>query len=113
MRLTRNVLDFKGEQLVLVMEDLIREGFQPYFTSVGGSGLGILSQYPEHRIRESHTRHAPEDLGQMTPPDTPMPRSDSPVSSSSQLEPLRSSFASTELTKIPEWATDLGRWLYV
>ena len=95
---------------MLLMDDLIREGFDPYLTSVGGSGLGILSPYPEHRTRGSHTRHTLEGLGQVTPPDTPIPQE---ISSNIELTPLHAPFVSINSEQLAEWAAGLGRWLYV
>jgi hypothetical protein len=100
--------DFKGELGTLMMEELIRQGFEPYLTSVGGSGLGILSPYTEHRTRELHMKPIPEQLGQLTPPGTPGPRK-----IPSQLESLRQPFLSANVTGMTDWATNLGRWLYV
>ncbi|KDR78906.1 hypothetical protein GALMADRAFT_244552 [Galerina marginata CBS 339.88] len=112
--------DFKNEQLQDLINTLIRENFQPYLTSVGGSGLGILSPYPEHRNHGSRTLHAPEGLGQVTPPDTPTARELSPgeivdrsEKSSSDLDPLRAPFLSTTVAELPSWASGLGRWMYV
>ncbi|KAF8968014.1 cystathionine beta-lyase [Flammula alnicola] len=114
--------DFKDEQLQDLINALIRENFQPYLTSVGGSGLGILSPYPEHRTRGSRARHVPEVLGQVTPPDTPTPREPSPGeivdgvqdgTSDLEFDPLRAPFVSSTVAELPEWAAELGRWLYV
>lgn len=91
------------------MDDLIREGFDPYLTSVGGSGLGVLSPYPEHRTPGSTTRYTLEGLGQATPPDTPVPRQSSNI----ETVPLRASFVSVKSEQLVEWAAGLGRWLYV
>ncbi|KAJ2925518.1 hypothetical protein H1R20_g11578, partial [Candolleomyces eurysporus] len=41
--------DFKDGDLQTLIDELIRQDFHPYLTSVGGSGLGILSPFPEHR----------------------------------------------------------------
>lgn len=121
-RLTRNTIDidFKNEQLQDLITTLIREGFQPYLTSVGGSGLGILSPYPEHRVGGSqNTIHASEEFGQVTPPDTPTPQELVPQivggveNGSTDLDPLRGPFVSKTAAELPEWAGDLGRWLYV
>ncbi|KAF4613766.1 hypothetical protein D9613_007877 [Agrocybe pediades] len=112
--------DFKDEQLQDLITTLIREGFQPYLTSVGGSGLGILSPYPEHRNRGSRLRHAPEGFGQVTPPDTPTPRELTPdeiaeglAKGTSDLDPLRAPFLSSTVAELPGWASELGRWMYV
>ena len=118
------IIDFKDEQLQDLITTLIRENFEPYLTSVGGSGLGILSPYPQHRTRGSGEsqapRHAPEELGQVTPPDTPMPREPSPGPSVDdsekgphELDPLRAPFLSKSVAELPEWAAGLGRWMYV
>ena len=99
---------------------LIRESFQPYLTSVGGSGLGILSPYAEHRNRGSKIYRAPGEFGPVTPPDTPTPREqpqpkivDGHEKGASDLDPLRASFVSNTVAELPEWASGLGRWLYV
>jgi len=116
--------DFKDEQLQDLITTLIREGFEPYLTSVGGSGLGILSADPRHCARSvgrSHIpRHVPEELGQVTPPDTPTPREPSPrtsVDSSEkdphELDPLCVPFLSRSVTELPKWAAGLGLWMYV
>jgi len=103
-----------------LINDLNDEGFQPYLTSVGGSGLGILSPYPEYRTRGSHVPHAPEETGQVTPPDTPTPRelapgqiADGPAKGTIDLDPLRPPFLSSTVAELPEWADGLGRWMYV
>ncbi|KAF8150764.1 cystathionine beta-lyase [Crassisporium funariophilum] len=112
--------DFEDEQLQDLINTLIRENFQPYLTSVGGSGLGILSPYAEHRNRGSQIRHAPTGLGQVTPPDTPTPREpfhpeivDGSEKRVSNLDALRAPFVSSTMAELPEWAAGLGRWLYV
>lgn len=113
-------IDFKDEQLQDLIKALIRENFEPYLTSVGGSGLGILSPYPEHRNRGSGLRRTAEGFGQVTPPDTPTPREPSPGEivdgsgkSSRDLDPLRAHFVSSTVAELPVWASELGRWLYV
>lgn len=92
------------------MDDLIREGFQPYLTSVGGSGLGILSPYAEHRNRRSRVHYEQEGYGQVTPPDTPLPRDGE---GEAKIEALKAPFASTTSQDLTTWASELGRWLYV
>ena len=116
-RLTRSSEDFEDERLQDLISLLIRESFQPYLTSVGGSGLGILSPYAEHRNRGSRP---PGGLGQVTPPDTPAPREqlqpeivDRYEKGVSDLDPLRASFVSSTVAELPEWASGLGTWLYV
>jgi len=112
--------DFKDEHLQDLISTLIRENFQPYLTSVGGSGLGILSPYPEHRNYGSGPYHATVGLGQVTPSDTPTPRELSPSQivdgsekGSDDLEPLHTPFLSRTVAELPVWASELGRWMYV
>lgn len=107
--------DFKDEQLNTLIDELIREGFHPYLTSVGGSGLGILSPYPEHRTRGSDPQPPRQGAGgPVTPPETPTPdvaerHKKQPVAS----DPLRPTFETAATTDLAEWTTSLGRWLYV
>lgn len=100
-----------------LIKDLIREGFEPYLTSVGGSGLGILSPYAEHRNRESGTRRPRTDIGQVTPPDTPMPIAQAPLeivgNSGKDLDSLRTSFEKISVSELATWGNELGRWLFV
>lgn len=71
---------------------------------MGGSGLGILSPYPEHR----NQRHG-ETLGQVTPPETP----DASLGPGNTLYTLRPTFESKPVLELSKWAESLGRWLYV
>lgn len=90
------------------MADLLAElsanNFDPYLTSVGGSGLGILSPYPEHR---NPSANVPQ--GQVTPPETPDEAANGPQLGNS----LRTSFEVNSLSELSGWAHDLGKWLYV
>lgn len=112
--------DFEAEALQDLIKDLIRENFQPYLTSVGGSGLGILSPYAEHRNPELDMHRPRNDVGQVTPPETPIPQGQSQVEivdglakKGIDLEPLRPTFEATGTTELTGWASELGRWLYV
>ncbi|KAG5645542.1 putative secondary metabolism biosynthetic enzyme [Asterophora parasitica] len=114
--------DFKAQELQNLIDQLIREGFDPYLTSVGGSGLGILSPYGYHRNRGSATapRRAAQVPGQMTPPETPnlndyaaAPLYAGQGDEAEDLEPLRPSFEMNSISELPSWAESLGRWLYV
>ena len=119
MRLTRSSEDFEDERLQDLISVLIRESFQPYLTSVGGSGLGILSPYAEHRNRGSQVHLLPPGgFGQVTPPDTPSELPEPEIvdgyeKRANDLDPLRASFLSSTVAELPEWASGLGRWLYV
>ncbi|PFH53110.1 hypothetical protein AMATHDRAFT_55556 [Amanita thiersii Skay4041] len=108
--------DFSKEQLQDLIGDLIRKNFDPYLTSIGGSGLGILSPYnAQLRLAPSHV---PKDqTGQTTPPETPhLPNTSSPpnaTSAAQDLGGLRISFETARFEELADWANNLGRWLYV
>ncbi|KAI5885942.1 cystathionine beta-l [Schizophyllum commune H4-8] len=104
--------DFSDENLAALCQDLVDAAFEPYSTSVGGSGLGILSPYAHHRNFEAEAR---QNSGVVTPPVTPGPELGSPkaVEETQPLPPLRQSFERTSLAELGEWAEGLGRWLYV
>ncbi|KAF5381979.1 hypothetical protein D9615_004291 [Tricholomella constricta] len=110
--------DFKAQDLQNLINQLIREGFEPYLTSVGGSGLGILSPYGYHRNLGS--AGAAQFPGQITPPETPSHNGDSTSQldvgqedGAKDLQPIRASFEMTSISELPSWAESLGRWLYV
>ena len=115
-----NATDFKDDELNVLIDVLIREGFQPYLTSVGGSGLGILSPYAEHRTtRTAHHRPSADPQqtagGPVTPPETPTPELSqvAPGKQGEPLESLRPVFETASVGELAEWTTGLGRWLYV
>ncbi|GLB40506.1 putative GHMP kinases C terminal [Lyophyllum shimeji] len=110
--------DFKARDLQNLIDQLIRQGFQPYLTSVGGSGLGILSPYGPQRNQRSAPHRKAQVPGQITPPETPHPSDGSQTHSgegndADKLEPLRSAFEMSSIADLPAWAEGLGRWLYV
>jgi hypothetical protein len=81
----------KESVLRALIEALTSSGFQPYLTSVGGSGLGVLSPYdPANYAVASST---PEN-------------SDQPPS-------LREAFEGKRIEELAGWAEQRGRWLYV
>ena len=92
---------------------MIREKFEPYLTSVGGSGLGILSPYhaPSH-LRSATRRAQTEETGQATPPPETASQ-DNPLDASVDLDDLRIVFETTATEELGAWADGLGRWLYV
>ncbi|KAG6850711.1 hypothetical protein H0H93_009869 [Arthromyces matolae] len=108
--------DFKGQDLKNLIEDLIREGFQPYLTSVGGRGLGILSPYGSHLKQKSvAVRDGAQVSSQITPPETPNP-AEPPYElgvDSASLGILRSPFETQPTSELSSWANDLGSWQYV
>ncbi|KAF7375185.1 Cystathionine beta-lyase [Mycena sanguinolenta] len=98
--------DFPAEALDKLIAELVHEEFVPYITSVGGSGLGILSPYMPPNLAQSQTA-APS--GQVTPPETPgldlHPNAGDPL--------LRLAFEKQTGSELSQWADGLGRWLYV
>ncbi|KAK1215027.1 cystathionine beta-lyase [Marasmius sp. AFHP31] len=78
--------DFKAEALRDLIAELSANDFDPYITSVGGSGLGILSPYEEHRNKQ-----AVDGLD----------------------DTIQGAFKVRKITELTPWANDLGRWLYV
>ncbi|EJD49638.1 cystathionine beta-l [Auricularia subglabra TFB-10046 SS5] len=77
---------FAEEALKQLLAALQSEGFEPYVTAVGGSGLGVLSPYYE---------------GNYTPPD------------SEHTGELRKLFETTAQGELADWAAARGRWLFV
>ena len=102
--------DFKAQALQDLINDLIREDFQPYLTSVGGSGLGVLSGH--HRNRRSAAYRTGHALGQVTPPETPI-ADDLSRPDAYDVEPLRPSFEASSISELEAWADGAGHWLYV
>jgi hypothetical protein len=72
-----------------LVEALTGSGFSPYLTSVGGSGLGVLSPYDPANYALSN-------------PENP----DQPPS-------LREAFEGKRIEELAGWAEQRGRWLYV
>lgn len=101
-----------------MITELIREGFQPYLTSVGGSGLGILSPYAHHRNGKSAASRPIHPAGQVTPPDeVPTPNADGESAGDGNdvggFDSLSASFESRSIEELAAWTESLGRWLYV
>ncbi|KAF9046864.1 cystathionine beta-lyase [Hymenopellis radicata] len=95
--------DFKDELLKELLKEIVDNKFDPYLTSVGGSGLGILSPYAEHRTKMPPPVAVP---GQVTPPQSPSPET-------KDVAELRPTFEMKEVDGLSHWAESLGRWLYV
>jgi len=96
--------DFSDALMADLLAELSANNFDPHLTSVGGSGLGILSPYPEHR---NSSANVPQ--GQVTPPETP----DEAANGSQLGNSLRTPFEVNSLSELSGWAHDLGKWLYV
>lgn len=87
------------------MGDLRADGFDSYLTSVGGSGLGVLSPYGNG-----------DGLAPATPPDTPAeaPADGAPdAQANNTRQPLRATFENKAYMELSSWADAQGRWLYV
>jgi hypothetical protein len=80
----------KESVLRALIEGLTSSGFHPYVTSVGGSGLGVLSPYD------------PANYAASSNPENP----DQPPS-------LREAFEGKRIEELAGWAEQRGRWLYV
>lgn len=95
-------LDFPEASLDTLQSVLIKAGFEPYITSVGGSGLGILLPSVDEDL-----------LPTFTPPETPSPDGSSDGLDDTTAEPLREAFENKAREDLVEWATHRGSWLYV
>jgi len=82
----------KDGVLSALAEQLISSGFRPYLTSVGGSGLGILSPYDQ----ANYTLDSPSTPGTL-----------------GRQPSLRESLEAQAIEELTEWAEQRGRWLYV
>ena len=85
-------VDVEDSVLGALAKELISSGFRPYLTSVGGSGLGILSPYD------------PANYG-LDSPSTP--------GSLCQQPSLREALEAQGIEELTGWAEQRGRWLYV
>lgn len=87
------------------MNDLRNDGFEPYLTSVGGSGVGVLSPYRARPVERP-----------ATPPETPAESDEDErfiARDSDSVDPLRASFETKLTHDLSHWAEGQGRWLYV
>ncbi|KAI1797283.1 cystathionine beta-lyase [Ganoderma leucocontextum] len=98
--------DFQDERLQALISALLTDGFQPYITAVGGSGLGILSPY-DHIAADEDADSPP-----LSPPATPDPnREDGP--DGAPQPSIRKGFETITTLELPQWASGRGKWLYV
>lgn len=93
-----SIIDFDEGRLRELIGYLLEDGFQPYTTAVGGSGLGVLSPYAQ-------PARAPA-----TPPESPAEREDAGVLRD---EGVRGAFEAKSVDELASWAENLGRWMYV
>ncbi|KDQ19224.1 hypothetical protein BOTBODRAFT_126004 [Botryobasidium botryosum FD-172 SS1] len=86
--------DFSDSALRELLVGLEKDGYEPHVTTIGGSGLGILSPYDENNYpsgSDSEDASAPEK----------------------QPESLRKAFERQGVEELAPWAEGRGRWLYV
>jgi hypothetical protein len=83
-----------------LISSLERANYGTYLTSVGGSGLGVLSPYDVG----SHSEFLDEPA---TPPETPT------IGDAGVARSHRAEFESKSVDALSEWADSRGRWLYV
>ncbi|KAI0696794.1 cystathionine beta-lyase [Cytidiella melzeri] len=96
---------FSETQLKALIDDLAAANFDPYVTSVGGSGLGILSPYGRAALNSG----LPAD-GPITPPETPEEQgTEGELSAMS----LRERFNSLKTEDLNQWAEERGEWMFV
>ncbi|KAL0954656.1 hypothetical protein HGRIS_003607 [Hohenbuehelia grisea] len=101
--------DFQEAALQELISELVQSGFEPYLTSVGGGGLGILTPY---------TPNAPSTAGvdHITPPGTPnvdSPRIGGPAGAERSGRSLAPTFEALPLDDLAQWAESCGRWVFV
>lgn len=84
--------DFPAHQLAELKAALLHDGFQPYETRVGGSGLGVLQ--PSLREASADQATSGEDGSAVAVPD-------------------RARFEQAEAHELAEWAEKAGQWAYV
>lgn len=100
-------LDLQQANLENLISSLEEDGYGTYLTSVGGSGLGVLSPYNDDL--ESSL-----DDGPVTPPETPAiggpPGTGDGVGVH---ESRRAVFERKSPAELVEWMESRGRWLYV
>ncbi|THH10897.1 hypothetical protein EW145_g1028 [Phellinidium pouzarii] len=98
--------NFSEDQLKQLMSELLNDGFVPYLTSVGGSGIGILSPYG--------TSATPSVYGALaTPPETPKVSGSLTKDAPLYFTRLQHAFDAVSAVRFADWAEQTGRWLYV
>ncbi|KAM5538467.1 hypothetical protein V8D89_007800 [Ganoderma adspersum] len=98
--------DFQDEKLQALISALLTDGYRPYITAVGGSGLGILSPYDD--IAADPNADSPP----LSPPATPDPSREDGLRGAPQPS-IRKGFETITTLELPQWASERGKWLYV
>ena len=88
---TSSDLDVADETLTQLQAILEKDGYRPYMTAVGGSGLGILSPHEE----SNYPPFKPSEIVPGGP------------------GPLLDGFSKITQPDLAIWAEERGRWLYV
>jgi len=83
--------DVKESVLRALVEELSTSGYHPYLTSVGGSGLGILSPYDPANYAIASSK----------------------LENSDHQPSLREAFEAQGIEELTAWAEQRGRWMYV
>ncbi|EGN99093.1 hypothetical protein SERLA73DRAFT_168632 [Serpula lacrymans var. lacrymans S7.3] len=98
---------FTDSDLNDLIAALSSDNYDPYFTLVGGSGLGILSPYNQPQAS------ARKQLAPITPPETPGEQTNGTEEEDALPESLGAAFETSSTTELGEWADARGRWLFV
>ncbi|KAI0661562.1 cystathionine beta-lyase [Cubamyces menziesii] len=96
--------DFADDALQALISTLEAQGYRPYVTAVGGSGMGILSPYDPIMVDGEDDASPP-----LSPPATPDPNG----AGESQHPSIRRRFESVDVSELSQWASGRGKWLYV
>ncbi|KAJ8453951.1 hypothetical protein ONZ51_g13311 [Trametes cubensis] len=96
--------DFADDALQALISTLEAQGYRPYVTAVGGSGMGILSPYDPIMVDGEDDVSPP-----LSPPATPDPNG----AGESQHPSIRRRFESVDVSELSQWASGRGKWLYV
>ena len=94
---------FSEDKLQQLITELRADGFETYLTSVGGSGVGLLSPH----VSDGHGSVNAYVLP-VTPPETSDLEDNTEPPSS-----LRTIFENAAPKEFASWAEQRGRWLYV
>ena len=100
------ILDFDGSALQELISVLESANFKSYLTSVGGSGLGILSPYQAHR-QVLQPVIGRDNLG------VPESAVDDVEETLVANDSFKDDFKKIDHTEFSQWAEGRGRWLYV
>lgn len=98
-------LDFEASTLQGLVSALESSNFKSYLTSVGGSGLGILSPYRAHR--QTQPARGRDALGV---PDSAIDDAEETLVAN---DSFKEEFKKVDTIEFSQWAEGRGRWLYV